>query len=185
MLLPMSVYLILLFDLIIVTASLLLRFIFAVWRIRCPCLPVWAVLCCVYFLCSLLRRIFFVPYAYYMSLSFLYFAFVFFSWFSLLNPLLATTPFASYFDVRFIMSAFPVCLFCFVLSGRVRSRFGLVWLRLSCDHSWIPIRMRDKKQQQRVQFCVVSLFCCFVLFVFSCDIGESGMGTAPLLFLGS
>ena len=39
----------------------------------------------------------------------------------------------------FSLLYFHVCLFvCFVFSDhRVRSRFVLVWLRLSCDHSWI------------------------------------------------
>ena len=40
-------------------------------------------------------------------------------------------PFTGYFHVRFLLSAFPLYLF---FSDRVRFRFGLIWLRVSCDH---------------------------------------------------
>ena len=44
--------------------------------------------------------------------------------------LIATMSFAGYFLVRSLLSAFTPFL-------RACSRFGLVWLRLSCDHGWI------------------------------------------------
>ena len=80
---------------------------------------------------------------YVLVISLFCFDLFFVSWFSLPSPFLATMSFAgycSYFHVRFILSAFPVCLFCLVLFGfvfadRARSRFVSVWLRLSRDHS--------------------------------------------------
>ena len=61
---------------------------------------------------SMLRRMFLLPYAYYMWLSSIVFAFLlsFVALFLLLSPLLATMSFAGYFHVRFVLSAFfPVC----------------------------------------------------------------------------
>ena len=43
---------------------------------------------------------------------------------------MATMFFAGYFLVRSLLSAFPAFL-------RTYSRFDLVWFRLSCDHGWI------------------------------------------------
>ena len=44
--------------------------------------------------------------------------------------------------------------------------------------------MRDK-QQKRVYFCFVLLFLLLFYLSSSCDIGESGMGSASVSFLGS
>ena len=49
---------------------------------------------------------------------------------SLLCPSLATMSFAGYFPARFLLPAFPFFIW-------ICSWFGLVWFRLSCDHSWI------------------------------------------------
>ena len=77
------------------------------------CLGCLALLICFPFLLSLLRRMFFLPYAYHMSLSFVYifsFCLSFVSWISLLNPFLVTISLAGYFHVCFLPSDFPVCL---------------------------------------------------------------------------
>ena len=43
---------------------------------------------------------------------------------------ITTMPFAGYFLVRYLLSAFPAYL-------RTYFRFDLVWFCLSCDHGWI------------------------------------------------
>ena len=57
--------------------------------------------------------------------------FYFILFLSLLYPFLVTMSFAGYFLVRFLLSDFPAFF------HRPRSRFDLVWFRLSCDHGWI------------------------------------------------
>ena len=85
---------------------------------------------------ALLISLSFLPYAYYMRLSFVCFAFV--SWFSLLNPFLATVSFAGYSHARFLLSAFfHVCFFCFVFPRPCSFPVCFGVLFLSCDHSWI------------------------------------------------
>ena len=110
MLLPVCVYLILLFNLIAVPLSLLLHFYFVMWRTRCLCLPIW-IACTAYMVAFLTLRVL------YMAVLCLFrFCLSFVSWFSLLNPFLATMSFGGYFDTRFFLYAFfPVCLFCFIL----------------------------------------------------------------------
>ena len=123
MLLPVSVYLIPLFDLIAVPLSLLLHFFFAVWRTRCLSLSPSSYLGClalliwVPFFRSLLRRIFFLALRVLDMIALCLFRFCLslVSWFSFLNPFLATMSLVGYFHARFILSAFfTVCLFCFV-----------------------------------------------------------------------
>ena len=54
-----------------------------------------------------------VLYYYVVSLClFILLCLSFVSWFSLLSPFLATMSLVGYFHVRFLLSAFPVCLFC-------------------------------------------------------------------------
>ena len=125
----------------------------------------------------------FLPYAYYMP--FVYFAFV--SWFSFLNPFLVTMSFACYFHSRFLLSAFfSVCLFvlfCFSPTVFVPGLFwyNLLYLVTAARFVAEQLKMRDK--QQRVRFCVILVFCFHLSS--SCDVGESGMDSAPLSFLGS
>ena len=53
---------------------------------------------------------------------------------------------------------------------------GLVWLRLSYDHGWI---------RSGCDFVLFFLFAVVFILFSSCDIGESGLGPAPVLFLDS
>ena len=78
--------------------------------------------------------------------------------------------FPGYFQVRFFLSAlFAICLFCFVFSDRVRSRLfwcNSLYLVITAGFVADPLIMRDK-QQQRVRFCVILLFCFYLSS--SCD----------------
>ena len=99
--------------------------------------------------------------------------------FPLLNPFLAIMSSAGYSHARFVLSGF----FSFILfSDRVRPQFVFP---LSCDHSWI--RSGPVNNVRYTTTCAT--LCHFLCFVFnlssSCDIGEPGMGSAPLPFLGS
>ena len=108
------------FYLIAVPLSLLLHFYFAVWRTRCPCLPIWVVLRCLYGCLSCPTRIICGgPLFISLCLSFI-------SWFSLLNPFLATMSLQATFTSASFCLLFSLFV-CFVLffSDRVRSRFVL------------------------------------------------------------
>ena len=89
-------HVVLLFDLIAALLSLLLHFYTAVWRIHSLFLSLSSYLGCLAlliwlpFVRSLLRRIFFLPHAYYMRLPFVFL-------FSPLSPFLATVSFAGLF----------------------------------------------------------------------------------------
>ena len=138
MLLPVPAHLIPLFDLIAVPLSTFLHLYFAVWRTccPCPCLPIWVILHCFYGCLSRSTRIICCC-PLFISLLFA-FCFLVFPPESLPGDevlcRLLSGPLPSV--------CFLSCLFCFVLffSGRVRSRFVLVYLPLSCDHSWIRSR---------------------------------------------
>ena len=122
MLLPVPVYLIILFDLIDVPLSLLDHFI-----LRCGVL--FALVLVLVFLSGLSCAAYMVAFlpqpakkGIFLALCILCvvvfclfrFCLSFVSWFSLVSPFLATMSFAGYFDARFLMSAFfPVCLFLF------------------------------------------------------------------------
>ena len=120
-LLPLS-----LFDLIAIPHSLLLHFI--PLSLSLLCLPIWAVLhhLYMYMVAFLALRILYV-------LALVCFCFVLW-FFPPLNPSLAKMSSAGYFHARFLLSAFFSSLF---FSDRVRPQFVLVYLPLSCDHSWI------------------------------------------------
>ena len=145
MLLPISVYLMVLFDLIAAPLSLLNHLPFS----RCDAFVVLGFVflfelsyaaCMISFLARPSEEdIFLAPRVLYvvvfclfvllMLISvFLFFPSEFFPGDDVLGRLL---------HVRFLSSAYSVCLFCFSFSDRVRSRSVLVWLRLSSDHSWI------------------------------------------------
>ena len=155
MLLLVSVYLIILFDHCPSFRSPSFLFGCVAHSLSLPlssCLGYLALLIWLPFLRSLLRRMFFLPCAYYMWFSFVClfcFCLSFVSSFSLLSlswrrcTLQATFTSASF--CLFTMFCFVLfCFlrpcsfpFCFDFSDRVRSRFVSVWLRPSRDHSWI------------------------------------------------
>ena len=98
--------------------------------------------------------------------------------------------FAGCFHARSLLSAFffPACLSYFILFFPTVFVPDLFWsnsLYLVTTAGFVAdqLIMRDKQQR------VVRLFLSFWYFVFhlscSCDIGEPGMGSAPLSFLGS
>ena len=125
MLLPVSVYLIPLFDFITVPLSLPLHLYFAVWRTRCscPCLPLWELSCTAYMAAFLYLR------GLYMWLSFLCLSCFYLSFtccFSPLNPFLATMSFEGYFHVSFLLSSFFPVRFFFFFSPTVFVP-GLFW----------------------------------------------------------
>ena len=102
--------------------------------------------------------------------------------FSLLNPFLEMMSFAGYFHAHFLLSDFlPVCLSYFVLFFPTVFRCNFLYLVTTAGFVADQLIMRDK--QQCVRLCVILVFC-FNLSS-SCDIGEPGMGSAPLSFLGS
>ena len=117
--------------------------------------------------------------------------------------------FAGYFHVRFVLSTFlPVCFDLFSPTVLVPGLFwcNSIYLVTTAGFVADPRIMSDKEQQQRVRspclgdankvwmrsdssfkrpvrLCVILPFCFYLSS--SCDIGESDMSSAPLLFLGS
>ena len=68
---------------------------------------------------------------------------------------LATMSFAGYFLIRFLLFAFAA----FFL--RTRSRFDLVWFRLSCDHGWIRsgsvnVRSTTNNKNDSLTRCIIA-----------------------------
>ena len=106
---------------------------------------------------------------------------------SLLNPSLAMVSFAGYFHARFLLSAFfPVCLSYFVLFFRTVFVPDLYWCNFLClvtITGFVADQLIMSDKQRRARLCVILVFCFH--FSSSCDIGEPGMGSAPLSFLSS
>ena len=112
--------------------------------------------------------------------------FAIFLGFSLLNPFTAMMSFAGYFHARFLLSAFfPVCLSYFVLFFPTVFVLDLFWCNFLClvtTAGFVADQLIMGDKQQRVRLCVILVFCFHLSS--SCDIGEPGMGSAPLSFLG-
>ena len=147
------------------------------WRTRCPC-PCFAFLSglsCTTYICIWLPSL---PYAYYMWLPW----FVSFMFLGFPSP--ESLPGD---DVLCRLLPRPLSSVCFLFLFSNRVRPDLFW----CNFPYLvttagfvadQLIMRDK--QQRVRLCVI--FCVlFFTLSSSCDIGEPGMGSAPLSFLGS
>ena len=180
MLLPVSVYLIPLFDLIAVPLSLLLRFILLCCALVVLVLVFLSGLCCtaIYGCLSCPTRIicrcpWFIP--------------LLFLGVSLLNPFLATMFFVGYFHARFLPSGFlPACLFvlfCFSPTVLVPDLSWCNFFYLVITAGFVAYQLLMCDKQQSVRFCVILVFCFHLSF--SCDIGEPGMSNFPLFFLGS
>ena len=87
---------------------------------------------------------------------------------------------AGYFPARFLLSAF----FSFFPTVFVPDLFWCNFPYLVTTAGFVADQLIMRDKQQRVRLCVI--FCVlFFTLSSSCDIGEPGMGSAPLSFLGS
>ena len=96
--------------------------------------------------------------------------------------------FAGHFHAHFLLSAFfPICLSYFVLLFPTVFApdlfFWCNFLYLVATGGFVAYQLILCDKPQRVRLCVILVFCFHLSS--SCDIGEPGMGSAPLSFLGS